>query len=136
MLNEVKLSDLNNTRIVNNIRRLQQTAHSQGYDVSDKQTHGKYGSHSTVEIRHRKTGESVKKARWTRAGGKDIFKGNGHHNPQHSRLTLSETMSDPVAEWIRDLLAKQRGKQRLRLTGKPRKRQEIHSHETKHLRSL
>ena len=75
MLNEVKFTDLNNIKVVNNMKKLRQAAHSQGYDVSDKETHGKYGSHSTVEIRHRKTGETVKKPDGREAGGKVSAKG-------------------------------------------------------------
>ena len=75
MLNEVKYSDLNNTRVVNSMDKLKRAAHSQGYTVSDKQTHGKYGSHSTVDITHRKTGESVKKPDGREAGGKMSGKG-------------------------------------------------------------
>ena len=75
MLNEVKYSDLNNVKKVNTMDRLKQAAHSQGYSVSDKQTHGKYGSHSTVDITHRKTGESVKKPDGREAGGKNAGKG-------------------------------------------------------------
>ena len=62
-LQEVKYKDLNNLKKMKTMDDVKRAAHSQGYDVSDSGTHGKYGSHSTVELRHRKTGEKVSKQR-------------------------------------------------------------------------
>ena len=58
-LQEVKYKDLNNLKKMKTMDDVKRAAHSQGYDVSDSGTHSKYGSHSTVELRHRKTGEKV-----------------------------------------------------------------------------
>ena len=63
-LDEVKYNDLNNIKKLNSIKKVQDAAHSQGYDVSEpKQS---VGDHYTVDMTHRKTGQKVR----PRSGGK------------------------------------------------------------------
>ena len=59
MLWETKLTDLNNLKVIKNMRDLKRAAHSQGYDAEDRDDKT-YGSHGEVEITHRKTGEKLK----------------------------------------------------------------------------
>ena len=56
-LDEVKYTDLNNTKKLKSVKDVQRAAHSQGYDVSEpKQS---VGDHYTVDLTHRKTGQKV-----------------------------------------------------------------------------
>lgn len=59
MLNEVKLSDLNNQKKTQTVRDMQKAAHSQGYDMSDPKSVPGEGKHFTVDLTHRKTGQKV-----------------------------------------------------------------------------
>lgn len=75
-LQEVKYKDLNNLKRMKTMDDVESAAHSQGYEVTGAETHGKYGSHSTVDLRHRKSGEKVQpdKDRGS-IGGKKVGKG-------------------------------------------------------------
>ena len=67
MLNEVRYSDLNNTRVIKSMQDVQDAAHSQGYTVSKPKK--SVGDHYTVDITHRKTGEKVTPHRGGSTGG-------------------------------------------------------------------
>ena len=58
-LTEVKYKDLNNLKVIKTMDDVKRAAHSQGYEVTDSGTHAKHGSHGTVSLQHRKTGEPV-----------------------------------------------------------------------------
>jgi hypothetical protein len=88
-LDEVKYKDLNRTSEMNTTDKLKKGAYSQGYEA-DIQTHPKYGSHSIVNLRHRKSGESVKKPDGREIGGK---------NPKGGKITdttVINTMADAI----------------------------------------
>ena len=74
MLWETKLSDLNSLKKLKTHRDLQKAAHSQGYDLSDKRQDDKYGSHSRMTLKHRKTGEELRNDRNKEFGGHDVGK--------------------------------------------------------------
>ena len=74
MLQETKLSDLNNTKKMKTHKDLQRAAHSQGYELSDKRQDDKYGSHSRMTLTHRKTGEELRNDRNKEFGGHDVGK--------------------------------------------------------------
>ena len=69
MLNEVKYKDLNKLSSIKNTDDLGRAAHSQGYSA-DVKPHPKYGSHSLVDLKHRKSGDDVKKSDGREIGGK------------------------------------------------------------------
>ena len=75
-LDEVAYKDLNNLKKVKTMDDVKRAAHSQGYEVADSGTHSKYGSHGTVNLRHRKSGEPVQANKDRGAiGGKKPGKG-------------------------------------------------------------
>ena len=69
MLNEVKYKDLNKLSAIKSKDDLSRAAHSQGYSA-DVKPHPKYGSHSLVDLKHRKSGDDVKKSDGREIGGK------------------------------------------------------------------
>ena len=69
MLNEVKYKDLNTLSVIKSKDDLSKAAHSQGYSA-DMKPHPKYGSHSLVDLKHRKSGDDVKKSDDREIGGK------------------------------------------------------------------
>ena len=75
-LQELEYKHLGDNKKIKTMDDLKRAAHSQGYEVTDSGTHKKYGSHGTVDLRHRKTGERVKpdKDRGS-IGGKKVGKG-------------------------------------------------------------
>ena len=97
-LDEVKYKDLNNLKKIKSTDDLKKAAHSQGYEAS-VDPHPKYGSHSVVNLRHRKSGETVKKPDGREIGGK---------NPQGGKIN-DTTITNTVADAIRSD-AKRRGR--------------------------
>ena len=74
MLQETKLSDINNTKKIKTHKDLQKAMHSQGYDLSDKRKDDNYGSHSRMTLTHRKTGEELRNDRGQEFGGHSVGK--------------------------------------------------------------
>lgn len=56
-IQEVKYTDLNNTKKLKSVKDVQRAAHSQGYDLSDPKQG--VGDHYDVDLTHRKTGQKV-----------------------------------------------------------------------------
>lgn len=71
---EGRLSDLNNPKKMRDHDTLQKAMWSQGYELSDKRRDDKYGSHSRMSLRHRKTGEELKNDRGQDFGGHSVGK--------------------------------------------------------------
>ena len=68
--------NLNNLKTNKTLDDVKAGAYAQGYEVKDAATHDKYGSHSTMDVIHRKTGERVKPAKDRGSiGGKKVGKG-------------------------------------------------------------
>ena len=97
MLNEVKFTDLNNLKKVKTMDDVKKAAHSQGYEARDAKTHDKYGSHSTLDLYHRKSGERVKPAKDRGAiGGKKVAGGGAVDS------TVVNTVSDAIKQDVRE----------------------------------
>lgn len=82
-------SDLNTTSKIKSVDDLKRAAHNQGYEASVRR-HPTVGSHSIVDVKHRKTGEPVKKP-----GGQEI----GGKNPKGGKITdttVINTMSQAI----------------------------------------
>ena len=90
-LQELEYKHLANPKKVKTMDDLKRAAHSQGYEVTDAGTHKKYGSHGTVELRHRKSGERVQanKDRGS-IGGKKVGKGGEIDNT--TRNTVADAL--------------------------------------------
>jgi len=94
---EVKFSDLNNVKKIKTMKDLQRAAHSQGYDVEDTGTVDGAGSHGAVKLRHRKSGEEVKKEGGVgRLGGKK--KGKGGEIESTTINTVSDALRKDAVE--------------------------------------
>ena len=91
-----EFKNLNNLKTNRTLKDVKSSAYAQGYEVRDAKTHDKYGSHSAMDVYHRKSGERIKPARQGGAIGGKRIKGSGEVDS-----TVVNTVADSIKQDVR-----------------------------------